>query len=79
MPDQYLIVFAQAHSGFRLPELRSVSELYGFDISIPADFDVTRPFGVVELETEEHARLLARRCILIRCAISITTSYTIDE
>ncbi|VDC06429.1 unnamed protein product [Peniophora sp. CBMAI 1063] len=66
MPNQYLIVFAQAHSDFRLPELRSVSELHGFDVGIPCDFDVTRPFGVVELESEEHARLLARRCILIK-------------
>ncbi|KZV63371.1 tRNA guanosine-2'-O-methyltransferase [Peniophora sp. CONT] len=66
MPNQYLIVFAQAHTDFRLPELRSVSELHGFDIGVPAEFDVTRPFGVVELESEEYAKLLARRCILVR-------------
>ncbi|KAI0030795.1 tRNA guanosine-2'-O-methyltransferase [Vararia minispora EC-137] len=66
MKDQYLFIFAQAHDDFRVPELYSVAELYGFDLVIPEDFDVARPFAVLELEKEEHARLLARRCVLIR-------------
>ena len=66
MPIPYLIVFAQAHDEFRLPELLSVAELHGFEITIPEDLDVKRPIAVVELESEEHARLLARRCILIK-------------
>ena len=67
MPSrQYLIVFAQAHEDFRVPELRSIAELHGFPLSIPDDFDSTRPFGVLSLEQEEHARFLARRCILIK-------------
>ena len=67
MPSQqYLIVFAQAHEGFRVPELLSVAELYGFPLSIENDLDPSRPFGVLVLEQEEHVRLLARRCILIK-------------
>ena len=67
MPSrQYLIVFAQAHEDFRVPELRSIAELHGFPLSIPDDFDSTRPFGILSLEQEEHARFLARRCILIK-------------
>lgn len=66
MPTQYLFVFAQAHDEFRVPELLSISELYGYKMTIPHDFDMTRPFAVLELEDEEQARLLARRCILIK-------------
>ncbi|KAJ7925251.1 S-adenosyl-L-methionine-dependent methyltransferase [Mycena leptocephala] len=62
----YLIVFAQSHSEFRLPELASVAELYGFAISLPVDCDSSRPFLILHLDSEEHARLLASRCILIK-------------
>ena len=66
-PRQYLVVFAQAHEDFRVPELRSIAELHGFPLTIPDDFDSSRPFGVLSLDQEEHARFLARRCILIKC------------
>ena len=68
MPSQlYLLVFAQAHEDFRIPELRSVAELHGFPLDITNDyFDPSRPFGVLSLEHEDHVRLLARRCILIK-------------
>ncbi|KAN0135399.1 S-adenosyl-L-methionine-dependent methyltransferase [Lactarius tabidus] len=67
MPSrQYLVVFAQAHEDFRAPELRSIAELHGFPLNIPDDFDSTQPFAVLTLEQEEHARFLARRCILIK-------------
>ena len=43
---RFIIQFAQAHSDFRLPELQSVSELYGFTISRPGvppdDADTTK-------------------------------------
>ncbi|KAJ7218113.1 S-adenosyl-L-methionine-dependent methyltransferase [Mycena pura] len=65
MPS-YLIVFAQSHSEFRLPELHSVAELHGFKIHIPHTCDLSRPFMVLDLESEEHARLLSRRCILVK-------------
>jgi hypothetical protein len=60
----FLFQFAQIHAEFRLPELESVSKLYGFEIDI-SGLDITRPFAVLEI-TEEQARLLARRCILIK-------------
>ena len=67
MPSQlYLVVFAQAHEDFRVPELRSIAELHGFPLNIANGFDPSRPFGVLTLEQEEHVRLLARRCILIK-------------
>jgi hypothetical protein len=67
MPSQqYLIVFAQAHENFRVPELLSIAELYSFSLNIENNFDPSRPFGILVLEQEEHVRLLARRCILIK-------------
>ncbi|KAF5380572.1 hypothetical protein D9615_004652 [Tricholomella constricta] len=69
MPLQCLIVFAQVHHEFRLPELSSVAELHGFTVTLPSapeDRDPTRPYMVVELAQEEHALILARRCILVK-------------
>jgi tRNA (guanine10-N2)-methyltransferase len=68
MPARYLIVFAQAHHEFRIPELLSVAEINGFSVNLSpgGDHDTTQPFMIVDLDHEEHARLLCRRCILIR-------------
>ncbi|KAF7793904.1 hypothetical protein EIP86_005026 [Pleurotus ostreatoroseus] len=66
---EYLFVFAQAHEEFRIPELLSVAELYDIHITFPDDperLDTSRPFMVFGLEKEEHARMLASRCILIK-------------
>ncbi|KAJ7783080.1 S-adenosyl-L-methionine-dependent methyltransferase [Mycena metata] len=65
MPS-YLLVFAQSHSEFRIPELESVAQLHGFAITLPVDCDPSRPFMVLDLASEEHAKLLAGRCILIK-------------
>jgi tRNA (guanine10-N2)-methyltransferase len=62
----YLFIFAQIHDEFRIPELQSVAELHGFKIQLPTDFDIGRPYQVIELEDEENARLLARRCVLVK-------------
>ncbi len=69
MFTQYLVVFAQVHDEFRMPEILSISELYGFEIRFPdnpEDKDTSRPFMILELKDEEHAKLLAQRCILIK-------------
>ncbi|KAH9484987.1 tRNA (guanine(10)-N2)-methyltransferase [Psilocybe cubensis] len=69
MPSRYLFHYAQVHNEFRLPELQSIAELYGIPYTLPQnpeDRDSTRPFMIVELDEEEHARMLARRCILIK-------------
>ena len=68
MPS-YLFYFADAHNTFRLPELESIAELYGFPMTLPQDpYDRNpkRPCMVIQLEEEEHARILANRCILIK-------------
>lgn len=71
MPS-YLFYFAHAHNEFRLPELKSIAELYGFPMLLPQDpddRDPTRPCMVIGLEEEEHARILGSRCILIKCVL----------
>lgn len=74
-PCDYLFVFAQAHEEYRVPELRSIAELHGFQVGFDR-YDTTedlanavkRPFMILRLEEEEHARRLANRCILIKYA-----------
>ncbi|KAI0335002.1 tRNA guanosine-2'-O-methyltransferase [Cubamyces sp. BRFM 1775] len=69
MSTQYLFVFAQVHDEFRIPELESIAELHGFSIKFPdspEDKKTARPFMVLGLESEEHARILSERCILIK-------------
>ncbi|KAF9464949.1 tRNA guanosine-2'-O-methyltransferase [Collybia nuda] len=69
MSRRYLVVFAQAHNEFRIPELRSIAELHGFEFSLPSaldDQDPNRPYMVLYVQEEEHARILAKRCILIK-------------
>ncbi|KAG6831571.1 hypothetical protein H0H87_004790 [Tephrocybe sp. NHM501043] len=66
---QYLLVFADVHHDFRIPELQSVAELHGFSLNFPErqeDRDPSRPYMVVGLQKEEHALILARRCILVK-------------
>lgn len=79
MPSRYLLHFAQAHDDFRLPELQSIAELHGIAYSLPPreDRDTTRPFMVIDLEEEEHARILARRCILIKYVLDINPENNI--
>ncbi|KAJ3549722.1 hypothetical protein NM688_g5150 [Phlebia brevispora] len=66
---EYLFVFAQAHEEFRIPELCSVAELYGIHVTFPEEpelLDVSRPFMVLGLKSEQDAIKLASRCILIK-------------
>jgi hypothetical protein len=69
---KYLLHFAVAHDDFRLPELSSVSQLFNFEIGLPDDVkdcNPKRPFTIVTLESDEHARLLVRRCIMIKLVL----------
>lgn len=66
MKNKYLLIFAQVHEAFRIPELLSIAELHNIDISIPENVDVSRPFIVLELDNDEQARILASRCILLK-------------
>lgn len=64
----YLIVFSQSLLDFRLAELDSVVNVLNLDISRPSDKDVDLNSAclVVEIGSEEDARALAGRCVLIK-------------
>ncbi|KAJ1304737.1 hypothetical protein OPQ81_005875 [Rhizoctonia solani] len=68
MPTTYLIHFAVTHAEFRIPELLSVAKCNGFDVVLPSESDIdnTRPFLTVEMDKDEHVKVLAQRCILIK-------------
>jgi tRNA (guanine10-N2)-methyltransferase len=81
---EYLFVFAQSHEEFRVPELLSISELHGFTIGFDRyanvlDMAIKRPFMILMLDKEEHAHILAQRCILIKCVLSIFTDYLLKS
>ncbi len=72
----YLLHIIQEHATFRVPELYSCAQVHGFDIRIPVaerkagawDADeVGRPGLVVWLRSEEDARKIAERCVLVKC------------
>ncbi|CAG8511437.1 11645_t:CDS:2 [Acaulospora colombiana] len=72
-----------SHGDFRYPELQSVAELFDFQITLPEaeeDRDTSRPFLIVELEKEDHARHLAKRCILVKYALNYhLVGYALDS
>ncbi|KAK4698266.1 hypothetical protein P7C70_g8015, partial [Phenoliferia sp. Uapishka_3] len=52
---------------FRVPELQSIATLFNFTITYDEQPpDITRPYMVIHLETEEQAKLLASRSISIK-------------
>ncbi|KAL5524093.1 hypothetical protein ACEPAG_8266 [Sanghuangporus baumii] len=88
MPIRCFVHFAQVHSEFRLPELESVAELFGFRFNcppastlpqgVPEGWDASRPFWIIDFEEEEHARQIAERCILVKSVYELYacgTSY----
>ncbi|KAI0085178.1 tRNA guanosine-2'-O-methyltransferase [Irpex rosettiformis] len=82
--SSYIFVFAQVHEEFRIPELLSVSELYNISLTFPGGdstyADVSTPFMIFGLECEEHAHILARRCILVKSIHELyATGKTYDE
>ena len=78
MPIRCFVHFAQVHPEFRLPELESVSELFGFRFNrpepntlpdgdcYPVVWDASRPFWIIDFDEEEHAKRIAERCILVK-------------
>ena len=81
MPTEYLIQFAQTHTEFRLPELHSVCECLDFQIQYDSEkVDLGRPFMVVSLSDEQHARLLGERCVLIKYVyLALYLAFVTDD
>ncbi|KAL1879688.1 hypothetical protein VTK73DRAFT_6863 [Phialemonium thermophilum] len=61
----YLIRFAQAHETFRLPEIQSLAVLEGIDLHV-LEYKTESPFCLVRLPSEDAAKRLVRRAILVQ-------------
>jgi len=82
MGKKYLLYYAIAHAEFRYAELQSISELFDFTVILPEEEEArnpNRPFLIVELEDETHARSLARRCILVKYGATVNAIGPTDS
>ncbi|KAI8340203.1 S-adenosyl-L-methionine-dependent methyltransferase [Chlamydoabsidia padenii] len=63
----YLIQFAQSHEEFRLPEFESLAVLENVKYNYSKDsYRLDSPFFKVELESDEDARRIVKRSILVK-------------
>ncbi|XP_021248746.1 tRNA (guanine(10)-N2)-methyltransferase homolog isoform X1 [Numida meleagris] len=65
---RYLLLLAQEHLEFRLPEITSLLSLYGGQFSSQQEVRVNSPFWILNIPSEEMARGLMKRTV---CAKSI--------
>lgn len=63
MPRYFLRVSLE-HQSFRIPELMSIGELYGFKIDIVSK-ELDRGVLIVDVEKEEHIERILDRAILV--------------
>jgi len=71
----YLVYFVQFHEDFRLPELEALAKLENVNIKLNREeYSNENPFFVVELESDEDAKRLIRRSILIKYIIQLWTT-----
>ncbi|KAJ8101557.1 S-adenosyl-L-methionine-dependent methyltransferase [Lipomyces tetrasporus] len=69
MPE-YLILLAQKHESFRKTELEALAELEQVPVDL-SGHDVNTPLLYVTLDSEEDARRLIRRSILVRSIFEV--------
>ncbi|ORZ15647.1 hypothetical protein BCR42DRAFT_437915 [Absidia repens] len=63
----YLIQFAQSHDEFRLPEFESLAVLENVQYNYSKDsYRLDNPYFKVELESDEDARKIVKRSILVK-------------
>jgi len=71
----YLVYFVQFHEDFRLPELEALSKLENVKIKFnQEEYSNDNPFFIVEIESDEEAKRLIRRSILIKYIIQLWTT-----
>jgi len=71
----YLVYFVQFHEDFRLPELEALAKLEDVKIKFNREeYSNDNPFFIVELESDEEAKRLIRRSILIKYIIQLWTT-----
>ncbi|KAK4444925.1 S-adenosyl-L-methionine-dependent methyltransferase [Podospora aff. communis PSN243] len=61
----YLIRFSQSHETFRLPEIQALAVIEGVDLKV-VSYSPDSPFCIVTLPSEDAAKRLIRRSILVQ-------------
>lgn len=67
---KYLIWFAHEHVPFRMAELRAIASMFGITVKF-LEQPIGEPYSIVELPTEDDARKLASRSVLIRSIVEL--------
>ncbi|KAK3688332.1 hypothetical protein B0T22DRAFT_439886 [Podospora appendiculata] len=62
---EYLIRFSQSHETFRLPEIQALALIENVDLKI-VSYSLESPFCIATLPSEDAARRLIRRSILVQ-------------
>ncbi|ODQ67214.1 putative ribonuclease methylating protein [Nadsonia fulvescens var. elongata DSM 6958] len=62
---EYLLVLAQTHEQFRIPELQSLATMEGIDVNF-SNHRADTPFMIVKLNNDDEAKRLVQRSILCR-------------
>ncbi|KAI8904005.1 S-adenosyl-L-methionine-dependent methyltransferase [Gorgonomyces haynaldii] len=60
-----LVQFAHTHLDFRLQELEALITLYGLNVQ-PGEYSKDTPYFIIDIQSEEQARQLVERAILIK-------------
>ncbi|KAK0715906.1 S-adenosyl-L-methionine-dependent methyltransferase [Lasiosphaeris hirsuta] len=75
----YLIRFSQSHETFRLPEIEALALIEGVDLKV-VSYSLDSPFCVVHLPSEDAAKHLIRRSILVMSIYELWGSgVTLDD
>lgn len=67
---KFLLLLAQAHEEFRLPELQALAELEGLEVDF-SNYSLDSPFLELELDSEQDARKLVHRSILTKAVYAL--------
>jgi tRNA G10 N-methylase Trm11 len=63
----FLVHFAQINEPFRLPELLALCDLFGIQMTYKPDaYSPTSPFMVVSMASDEDAKKILSRAILVK-------------
>ncbi|KAK3318898.1 S-adenosyl-L-methionine-dependent methyltransferase [Apodospora peruviana] len=62
---EYLIRFSQSYETFRLPEIQALAVLEGIDLKV-VSYSLESPFCIVKLPSQDAAKRLIRRSILVQ-------------
>ncbi|XP_059470079.1 tRNA (guanine(10)-N2)-methyltransferase homolog [Neocloeon triangulifer] len=66
----YLLWFAQEHVNFRAADVESVASIFGIKINYKTQIS-EYPYCIVDLPSEEEAKLLASRCISVKSILEL--------